>query len=137
MKTWGQFIKWLMATYGVKWPERPFQFADYLISRALEPCGRSIPVNAYKTLVFMEHAAEIPKDLPAEHLWAQSRTPWRRSSLGWNQRTRGRENKLTQLLVVMVAALWRGKLWSEGAPQFSRGLRLVQAGQGVGCDEVP
>ena len=40
----------------------PSQFAEYLEVRAAEPCGKSIPVSILKTLVFMENAAEIPKE---------------------------------------------------------------------------
>eukprot|EP00438_Fugacium_kawagutii_P007790 Skav218549 [mRNA] locus=scaffold3191:294069:296166:+ [translate_table: standard] len=44
------------------WPDEPSYFAEYLEVRAAEPCGKSVPLSVYKTLIFMEHAAEIPKE---------------------------------------------------------------------------
>ena len=60
-KTWNQFARWLQATYGKAWPTDGAEFAQYLEDRAKEPCARTVPVSAYKTLLFMEAAAEIPQ----------------------------------------------------------------------------
>ena len=118
VKTWGQFIGWLTATYGVKWPERPFQFADYLISRAMEPCGRSIPVSAFKTLVFMEHAAEIPKDLQLNTAGA-IKNAMEEIKLRLEAADQKPRRQAKQLLVAMVSALER-KIMEKGAPHFTR-----------------
>eukprot|EP00435_Cladocopium_sp_Y103_P069397 s861_g33.t1 len=42
------------------WPEEPGEFAQYLECRADEPCGKSVPGSAFKTLMFMENAGEVP-----------------------------------------------------------------------------
>lgn len=118
VKTWGRFIGWLTATYGVKWPERPFQFADYLISRAMEPCGRSIPVSAFKTLVFMEHAAEIPKDLQLNTAGA-IKNAMEEVKLRLEAADQKPRRQAKQLLVAMVSALER-KVMEKGAPHFTR-----------------
>ena len=60
VKVWQKYIDWLGATFGVDWPENPIQIATYLEVRAAEPCGKSVPLSIVKTLMFMEHAAEIP-----------------------------------------------------------------------------
>eukprot|EP00435_Cladocopium_sp_Y103_P027089 s207_g6.t1 len=60
VKTWTRFMDWLMATFQLQWPDSPEQMALYLETRASEPCGKSVPLSIFKTLIFMEHAAEIP-----------------------------------------------------------------------------
>eukprot|EP00435_Cladocopium_sp_Y103_P009181 s2142_g2.t1 len=60
VKTWTRFIDWLAASFQLQWPETADQVALYLESRASEPCGKSVPLSIYKTLIFMEHAAEVP-----------------------------------------------------------------------------
>ena len=59
-KVWQRFVEWLEATFDVVWPEDPVHVATYLEVRAAEPCGKSVPLSILKTLIFMEHAAEIP-----------------------------------------------------------------------------
>ena len=60
-KTWRQFVRWLQSTYGKQWPKDGAEFAHYLEDRANEPCARTVPMSAFKTLLFMEAAAEIPQ----------------------------------------------------------------------------
>ena len=43
------------------WPERPEQFAEFLEAMAQEPCSRCCPESIYKTLMFLEHAGEVPE----------------------------------------------------------------------------
>ena len=62
VKTWTRVRSWLISAFGVPWPTHAAQFALYLESRAMEPCGKSIPVSIYKTLMFMEHAGEVQKE---------------------------------------------------------------------------
>ena len=134
VKTWGQFIGWLTATYGVKWPERPFQFADYLISRAMEPCGRSIPVSAFKTLVFMEHAAEIPKDLQLNTAGA-IKNAMEEIKLRLEAADQKPRRQAKQLLVAMVSALGK-ESYGEGRTALHQSVCMVQTGQSMGCDEI-
>ena len=62
VKTWQKIRDWMKATFGTVWPTEDWEFAMYLECRADEPCGRSIPASIFKTLMFMENAAEIPLD---------------------------------------------------------------------------
>ena len=62
VKVWERYTGWLRALYGVAWPTSPAHFAEYLETRASEPCGRSIPVSLFKTLIFMENSAEVHPD---------------------------------------------------------------------------
>ena len=62
VKTWTRVRSWLISAFGVPWPTHAAQFALYPESRAMEPCGKSIPVSIYKTLMFMEHAGEVQKE---------------------------------------------------------------------------
>ena len=64
-KVWQRFVEWLEATFDREWPDDPAQVATYLEVRAAEPCGKSVPLSILKTLIFMEHAAEIP---PQQHI---------------------------------------------------------------------
>eukprot|EP00435_Cladocopium_sp_Y103_P012665 s652_g3.t1 len=60
VKTWQRFMDWLSATFDASWPEDEDQVALHLEARAGEPCGKSVPLSIFKTLIFMEHAAEVP-----------------------------------------------------------------------------
>ena len=60
VKTWQKIRDWLKSTFDVVWPKEDWEFAMYLECRADEPCGKSIPASIFKTLMFMENAAEIP-----------------------------------------------------------------------------
>ena len=60
-KTWNQFVRWLRATYDKDWPTDGAEFAHYIEDRASEPCARTVPMSAFKTLLFMEAAAEVPQ----------------------------------------------------------------------------
>ena len=62
VKVWQRFVDWLTATFEVYWPESAAQVAAYIEVRAAEPCGKSVPLSIVKTLMFMEHAAEVPQD---------------------------------------------------------------------------
>ena len=61
IKTWLKYRAWLRPTFQVEWPWEPYHFTACLEARAAEPCGKSIPASLLKTLIFMEHAAEIVK----------------------------------------------------------------------------
>ena len=58
-KTWQRVEGWMLETFGYPWPRRPEEFALFLEARAAEPCGPSVPSAVYRTLIFMEYAAEL------------------------------------------------------------------------------
>lgn len=60
VKTWQKVRDWMKATFDIVWPTEDWEMAMYLESRADEPCGKSIPGSIFKTLMFMENAAEVP-----------------------------------------------------------------------------
>lgn len=43
------------------WPEKPPHFAEFLEAMAHEPYSRTFPESIYKTLMFLEHAGEVPE----------------------------------------------------------------------------
>ena len=59
VKTWQKVSQWMEATYGKSWPASPTEFAEYLEAITEEPCARSAPEAAYKTLMFLEYAGEV------------------------------------------------------------------------------
>ena len=59
VKTWQKVGQWLEATFGKPWPSAPSEFAEYLEAIVQEPCAKSAPEAAYKTLMFMEFAGEV------------------------------------------------------------------------------
>ena len=118
VKTWGHYVRWLIAVYGIKWPELPMHFADYLIARSLEPCGKSVPVAAYKTLVFMEHAAELPPEVRISESDA-IKNSLEEVKLQLDSNDPKPRKQATQLLVTVVAALER-KVMQRSAPRFVR-----------------
>lgn len=118
-KTWAQFTRWLQATYGKAWPTCGAEFAQYLEDRAKEPCARTVPVSAYKTLLFMEAAAEIPQ-------WERiSGSPMvvnvlEEINLQMESQESRPTKKARQLLVMQVMAMERMVMDTE-ANKFIRG----------------
>ena len=105
-KTWQQFVRWLQATYGKSWPSVGAEFAHYVEDRANEPCARTVPMSAFKTLLFMEAAAEVP---PAERI---SSSPMvvnvlEEVNLQMESREARPTKKARQLLVMQVMAMER------------------------------
>eukprot|EP00913_Durusdinium_trenchii_P023491 g22069.t1 len=54
VKTWHKVEQWLESTYNWSWPTSPTDFAEYIEAIVQEPCARSAPEAAYKTLMFLE-----------------------------------------------------------------------------------
>lgn len=59
VKTWQKVGQWLEATFEKPWPTSPTEFAEYLEAIVQEPCAKSAPEAAYKTLMFLEFAGEV------------------------------------------------------------------------------
>ena len=59
VKTWQKVGQWLESTYGKIWPSSPTEFAEYLEAIVQEPCAKSAPEAAFKTLMFLEFAGEV------------------------------------------------------------------------------
>ena len=59
VKTWHKVEQWLQSTYNWSWPTSPTDFAEYIEAIVQEPCARSAPEAAYKTLMFLEYAGEV------------------------------------------------------------------------------
>ena len=59
VKTWQKVGLWMESTYGKIWPASPSEFAEYIEAIVPEPCARSAPEAAYKTLMFLEYAGEV------------------------------------------------------------------------------
>ena len=59
VKTWQKVGQWLESTYGKIWPTSPTEFAEYLEAIVQEPCAKSAPEAAFKTLMFLEFAGEV------------------------------------------------------------------------------
>ena len=54
VKTWQKVGQWLELACGKPWPSHAAEFAEYLEAIVQEPCARSAPEAAYKTLMFLE-----------------------------------------------------------------------------------
>ena len=119
VKVWTRYVRWLLATYGVKWPEEASHFANYLESRASEPCGRSIPESTFKTLMFMEHAAEIPKEDQLSGSIAV-KNAMEEIVLQLDSENHKPTKQATPLLIQVVSALER-KVMEEEQPRYVRG----------------
>eukprot|EP00435_Cladocopium_sp_Y103_P017366 s1708_g4.t1 len=61
VKTWRIAERWFLGAFGVSWPASGLQVAEYLEARLAEPCARSVPTSFFKTLMFLEHAGEVPE----------------------------------------------------------------------------
>ena len=118
VKVWQHYTRWLIAAYSIKWPETPVHFADYLVSRAMEPCGQSIPLSIYKTLIFMEHAAEVPRELQISNSDA-IKNALEEVKLQLESNELRPRKQAVQLLVTIVAAMER-KVMQNDAPRFVR-----------------
>eukprot|EP00434_Breviolum_minutum_P007958 symbB.v1.2.007019.t1/scaffold427.1/size208084/1 len=56
--TWRRVADWVQTVFGCHWPSSD-QFVAYLVARAAQPCGKTVPTQCYKTLLFMEAAGEV------------------------------------------------------------------------------
>lgn len=61
VKTWMKASRWMDAAFGYMWPARPECFAEFIEAMVEEPCARSFPESAYKALMFLEYAGEVPE----------------------------------------------------------------------------
>ncbi|CAE8608117.1 unnamed protein product [Polarella glacialis] len=59
VRTWLAIEKWLVATFGLMWPASSGQVVDYLVDRAAEPCGKTVPAAAVAALRFFERVGEV------------------------------------------------------------------------------
>ena len=137
VKVWQRYTRWLLASCSSRWPETPVDFADYLLSRAMEPCGQSIPVSVYKTLIFMEHAAEVPKVISGSDAVKNALEEIKLQLEASELRPR---KQAVQLLVTIVAAMerkvtqadartcmWRNPIGRRQVGGFGRNLRTSPA----------
>ena len=118
-KTWRQFVRWLQSTYGKQWPKDGAEFAHYLEDRANEPCARTVPMSAFKTLLFMEAAAGIPQ---MERISASPTVVnvLEEINLQMEPQEARPTKKARQLLVIQVMAMER-MVMEEGAGRYIRG----------------
>ena len=58
VRTWRRVADWAQTVFGCHWPSSD-QFVAYLVARAAVPCGKTVPTQCYKTLLFMEAAGEV------------------------------------------------------------------------------
>lgn len=65
---WSGIQAWCLATTGQPWPTQ-ISFTEYLVSRAAEPCGRSVLKATVLALKFLEKACSIS---PSEQLGTSS-----------------------------------------------------------------
>ena len=83
----------------------------------MEPCGASVPVSAYKTLVFMEHAAEVLRDLQLNGSDA-IKNALEEINLRLESDNPKPGKQASHLLVAIVASLER-KVMNTDSPRFS------------------
>ena len=58
VRTWRRVADWVQTVFGCHWPSSD-QFVAYLVARAAQPCGKTVPAQCYKTLLFIEAAGEV------------------------------------------------------------------------------
>ena len=61
VRTWQRAMRFWQFTFGTHWPQHPYHVVAYLENRAAEPCGRTVPMSIFKTIMFMEHSAEVSR----------------------------------------------------------------------------
>ena len=128
MKVWVRFMDWLVASFQLHWPVSAAQVALYLETRASEPCGKSMQLSILKTLIFMEHAAEIP--LAVEQA-ARSQECYGGGHLDVGK-CKG-DGKEASEIAASIGDLSHGRGCDEyGAGQVCQKLRLVQTAEGMG-----
>ena len=133
VKTWTRVRSWLISAFGVPWPTHAAQFALYLESRAMEPCGKSIPVSIYKTLMFMEHAGEVQKEDMIQNDPALKNAL---EEIGLRLESEAMEpRKQAMHISEDCDGMGASSMWWRAA-SLHQGLCLVQTGENLGSHEV-
>eukprot|EP00913_Durusdinium_trenchii_P013789 g12948.t1 len=119
VKTWMKAARWMDAAFNCKWPASPEQFAEFLEAMVEEPCARSFPESIYKTLMFLEHAGEVPEQdqicRSAAVKNALEEASHRLQAI--EQKTAKRQ---AALLPVAVIVAWEDHALDESASNYSR-----------------
>ena len=138
VKTWMKAARWMDAAFNCKWPASPEQFAEFLEAMVEEPCARSFPESIYKTLMFLEHAGEVPEQdqicRSAAVKNALEEASHRLQAI--EQKTAKRQ---AALLPVAVIVAWEDHALDESASNYSRiyaWFRLVKLWTGMRFDDT-
>eukprot|EP00435_Cladocopium_sp_Y103_P055393 s1069_g18.t1 len=62
VKVWERYMDWLVATTGLSWPTKAYHLQEYMRVLAEEPNDHAVPRSFWRTLRFMEEAAQEPED---------------------------------------------------------------------------
>eukprot|EP00435_Cladocopium_sp_Y103_P036639 s3276_g9.t1 len=142
VKTWERYMDWLVATFGISWPEENYHFQDYLVVRSREPCDEALLQSICNTLEYMELAGvEIEtcrlmgrkKDETGQLVGEQSRikiVEAQEQICSFIKSNIGREDPFGESLMIEEA---KEKLASQGASDFEirdQGARLKSFGDG-------
>ena len=61
VKTWHKVSRWMEAVFHCRWPHNADCFAEFIEAMIEEPCARTFPESAFKSLMFLEYAGEVPE----------------------------------------------------------------------------
>ena len=137
VKTWAKASRWLKVVHDCEWPKTASQFAEFLEAMVEEPCARSFPESIYKTLMFLEHAGEVPEQ---DQLY---RSPAVKNALEEAahrlQNATMKETRKAVLLPVAVIMAWETHVVNEEAPRYPRiyaWFRLIKLWTGMRFDDT-
>ena len=137
VKTWGKVSRWMEAVFHCKWPHNGDCFAEFIEAMVEEPCARSFPESAYKSLMFLEYAGEVPE---SDQL---CRSPAVKNALEEAalrlQSVELRPTKNALLLPVALIMAWETHVCDEQETNYSRiyaWFRLVKLWTGMRFDDT-
>ena len=137
VKTWQKVGQWLESAYGKPWPSHAAEFAEYLEAIVQEPCARSAPEAAYKTLMFLEYAGEV-EEAEFIHRSSAVRNALEEAQLRLSS-TEIRPSRKALLLPLAIVAAMEDMVVDDDRTPFSRAYawyRLVKIWAGLRFDDT-
>ena len=138
VKTWCKAARWMDAAFNCSWPASPEQFAEFLEAMVEEPCSRSFPESVFKTLMFLEHAGEVPE---ADQICRSAAVKNALEEAA--HRLQAIEQKTTKrqalLLPVSIVVAWEAHVVDESVSNYARiysWFRLVKLWTGTRFDDT-
>ena len=120
VRTWQRAMRFWQFTFGTHWPQHPYHVVAYLESRAAEPCGRTVPMSIFKTIMFMEHSAEVSRSAMV-HLHPSVKNALEEITLELEKAAKEGPKQALHYPVRLVEAL-EGLVVNYEAPKFVRGV---------------
>ena len=137
VKTWRKVSRWMEAVFHCRWPHNADCFAEFIEAMIEEPCARTFPESAFKSLMFLEYAGEVPESDQMCRSLAVKNVLEEASLRLQSVELKPTRNAL--LLPVAVIMAWEVHVCDEKETNYSRAyawFRLIKLWTGMRFDDT-